>query len=79
MPSNTESQCKLYTASDSQAQQVGLQKKTGFNNRLSSGAASQRGNLKEHRQVKEPEARKHSEFTRPEAVEDSVSVKVTFS
>ncbi|XP_023193921.1 protein JBTS17 isoform X1 [Xiphophorus maculatus] len=74
MLSNIKSQSKLYAASQSQAQQVGLRKKTEFNNNFSRGAALQRGNLKEHRQVKEPEVRKHSEFTRPKAVEDYTSV-----
>ncbi|XP_047229174.1 ciliogenesis and planar polarity effector 1 isoform X4 [Girardinichthys multiradiatus] len=75
MLSNTKgSQSKLNAASQSQAQHVGVQTKTGFNSSFSSRAALQRGNLREQKQVKKPEVVKRSELTRLEAEEDSTLV-----
>ncbi|KAM4532203.1 ciliogenesis and planar polarity effector 1 [Fundulus diaphanus] len=70
MLSNTKSQPKLHEANQSRAQHVGFQTKTGFNSSFSSGAALQRGNLREQGQVKQPEAVKRLDSTRLEDEED---------
>ncbi|XP_035990365.1 LOW QUALITY PROTEIN: ciliogenesis and planar polarity effector 1 [Fundulus heteroclitus] len=70
MLSNTKCQPKLHAANQSRAQHVGFQTKTGFNSSFSSGAALQRGNLREQRQVKQPEAVKLLDSTRLEDEED---------
>lgn len=78
MLSRTKSQSKVHPTSQSQAQHVGFQTKTKFNNSFSSEAALQRGNLREQRQVKEPELMKRSETSKITTGMGSTFVRVTF-